>query len=482
MSSEPVNGKDRVAGTPAGHENWRSMTGFVLATIGSAIGLGDVWRFAYVAGAHGGGLFLLIYGAMLLLICMPLLIAELAVGKTAQRAPDRAFTFLLRADASPAATAAPRGLPIAGALGWLSVAAAFVTISYYSVICGWVYRYLFLYLASSRAQVAAAAGDGAFTAFIAQPLLPLAWHALAMAVCALIVAAGVRDGIERAVRWLLPMLFVLLVLLIGFGLSLPDAGKGLRFLFVPDWSQWNDPNLYLAALGQAFFSIGLASGCLMAYGSYAGASTSLPLASVSITLADTLASLIAGTAIFIAVFSFGHEPSAGPTLAFVTLPELFARMPAGQWVGIGFFLLLAIAATTSAVSLLEVPVAVIVQRWAVSRRRASLIAAGAAFLAGVPASLGYGPLRHLSVNLEGAGQRLPLLDALDTVLSEYLLPLNGLAIALFVGWWWDRAAAVRGAGLSPAVGRTWLWLLRHLVPATIAAVVISSVVMSVVRR
>lgn len=460
---------DAVAAEPADHESWRSMSGFVLATIGSAVGLGDVWRFAYVAGSHGGGLFMLVYLALLLLVCLPLLVAELALGKAAQCAPDRVFVTLARRQQD--ATAPPPGL---GLLGWLSVVTAFVALSYYWVISGWVFRYLFLYASSSTEMLAAAAQPGAFQAFTARPFAPLLWHGLVMSLCALIVAAGVRNGIERMSRWLLPALFVLLVALAIYGLTLPGAMQGLRFLFVPDWSQWRDPNLYLAALGQAFFSIGLASGCIMAYGSYARPSTSLPVASLAITLGDTLASVVAGMAIFMAVFSYGHSPTSGPTLAFVTLPDLFARMPAGRIVGLGFFLLLSIAAVTSAVSLLEVPVAVLIQRWRMSRRRATLAAAVAVFITGIPSSLGYGPLGHLGVRLEYGGERLPLLDLIDTVLSEYLLPLNGLAIALVTGWWWLRRSALAASGLDGWSGALWMWLLRFPVPIVIAAVLLGA--------
>lgn len=460
---------NELAATP---ERWRSMGGFVLATIGSAVGLGDIWRFAYVAGSHGGGLFMLIYVAMLLLICMPLLAAELAIGKAAQCAPDRAYQRVLVMSDALAGEPSHSVLRAVGALGWVSVIAAFVILSYYSVISGWVLRYLALFVFQDGATLDALAQTGAFEGFVARAWEPLAWHGLSILICAVIVTWGVRDGIERTARYMLPTLFLLLLALAVYASTLPNAVEGLKFLFVPQWSHWRDPNLYLAALGQAFFSIGLASGCLMAYGSYAGSGTSLPVATVAITLGDTLASVVAGMAIFMTVFSFGHSPGAGPTLAFVTLPNLFALMPAGRWVGLGFFLLLAIAAIGSAVSLLEVPVAVLKQRFGLSRRLAAPLVAMVVFLAGVPSSLGYGPLKHLGWQIEAHGERLPLLDLIDTLLSEYVLPLNGLAMAVFVGWVWNRKAAMTASGLQGRVGVIWLVLLRFLVPAMIAIVVV----------
>jgi neurotransmitter:Na+ symporter, NSS family len=442
---------------PPAHEHWRTGAGFVLAMLGSAVGLGNIWRFSYLVGDNGGAAFLLVYLLTIVVVGLPLLLAEMAIGKAAQRSPHAAF-----------ATIAP-GDRWAG-IGWLSVATPFVTLSYYSVVTGWTLKYLAVFTLSG---VDAGATAGRFAEFISRPLEPLAWHLLAMAIAAVIVVRGVRQGIERWNRVLMPGLLLLMLVLVVYSASLSGARAGYSFLLRPDWQQLADPRLYVAALGQAFFSIGLAMGAIITYGSYLPRGARLPGSAAKIAIGDTGIALLAGLVIFPAVFTLGVSPTEGPTLAFVTLPQLFAQMPGGRFVGIAFFALLAIAAITSAVSILEVPVAAPMQSRGTTRRRAAPAVAAAAFVLGIPAALGYGALADLRVPA-GAGDGLPMLDAFDALVSNLLLPLNGLAIALFVGWRWRRADAITAAGLGPRAGRAWHETIRFVLPVLIAIVLLGA--------
>jgi NSS family neurotransmitter:Na+ symporter len=439
--------------TQARHENWGSRAGFVLATLGSAVGVGNVWRFSYVAGENGGGAFLVVYLAVVSCVGLPLLIAEFAVGRGARRECGAAFAALV-----------PRSRW--RHLGSLGVTVACIVLAYYAVITGWVLKYLALYLGGAMAAQPPGGFGQVFAEHVARPFEPLAWQAGALAITAAIVAAGVRGGIERVVVLLMPALALLLLGLAAYSATLPGFGQGAAFLFRPDWDALSRPGLYLAALGQAFFSIGLAAGVMVTYGSYVPAGQRLPRAALAVVIGDTLFAVAAGLVIFPAVFGAGLDPAQGPALAFVVLPEVFARMPGGPLVGIAFFVLLAIAALTSLVSLLEVAVAFAMQRLGWSRRRASLALGALFFALGAPASLGFGPWSGLT----GPHGR-DVLSTMDFFAADLLMPLNGLLIAVFVGWVWSHAAARDGAGFErPALARAWRFLLRWTVPLLVGVV------------
>lgn len=439
------------------HEHWQSGRGFLLAALGSAVGIGNVWRFSYVAGENGGGAFLLVYLGVVLLVGWPLLLGEFALGRSVQRD-----------SASAVATLLPPRWRHAGLLG---VIASGLILAYYAVIAGWVFKYLGLYLFSPTHELASQGFATSFEAHLAQPLEPLAWQFLALALTAVVIARGVEKGIERISLILMPALAVLLLALALHSATLPGFGQSLEFLFRPDWSALTRADVYLAALGQAFFSIGLAMGVMVTYGSYQSAGRRLPTAALGIVVGDTLFAITAGLVIFPAVFSFGLDPAQGPGLAFVVLPGVFAQMPGGALVGMAFFLLLSIAALTSMVSLLEVPVAWFMQRFGGSRRRASLLLAGLIFLLGVPASLGFG----LWSNVHGPGGR-GILDSMDFFAVDLLLPLNGLLLAVLLGWLWPRHEALPAADLADSrLGRLWHACLRYLMPLLVVAVLASSV-------
>jgi len=440
--------------SPARASQWTSAFGFLLAALGAAVGLGNIWRFSYVAGENGGGAFVLVYVLAVLLVGWPLLIAELAIGRSTRA--DAVTSFSRIAPSRPWRW-----------VGWIGVSACIAILSYYPVVAGWVANYLWRYLSGPAALTGAEGYAQQFQSVIADPTRALLGHALVMMATIAVVAVGVERGIERACKFLMPLFLLLLVLLGGYGLSLDGAGRALSFLFTPDWAALSNPQTYLAAIGQAFFSIGLGMGVLITYGAYVPERENLPRAALFLVLGDTAIALLAGLVIFPAVFTYGMDPASGPTLAFAVLPEVFASMPGGRWFAIAFFLLLIIAALTSSVSLLEVPVAWMIARWKWQRARAALAVGGLTFILGVPVALGYGVLA-----LGEAGSPT-LLDRMDQVSSNILLPVSSIAIALMAGWAWHSRVALSAANLaSGAFGLIWIWGLRILLPLLIGLVTV----------
>ena len=440
---------------PIPRAQWKTRRGFILAALGGAVGIGNIWRFSYVMGENGGGAFLVVYLGAVLVVGLPMLLGEIAFGRAARREAASAFRHLGR----------NRLWRKAGILG---VLASFTVLTYYGVISGWSAKYFVDFASWVRApQPGAALSD--FQAFTAGRVEPLLWHALALAASIAIVAGGIERGIERACNYLMPALAIILVALALHSLTLPNAWRGLAFLFAPDWAAFTRPQVYLAALGQAFFSLGLAMGFLVTYGSYLPPGQPLPSAALIVTAGDSLFAIVAAIVIFPAVFSFGMSPEQGPSLAFVVLPEIFARMTAGQAVGIAFFGLLVVAAMTSLVALIEISVAFVNERFGQSRARAIALVGAAAFLLGVPSSLGFG--QWSDVRLAG----LPILDAVDFAASNVLLPLSGLAVAAFIGWHWREADALAAVGIrSAALARLWLLSMRYAAPAMIVIVLLRS--------
>jgi NSS family neurotransmitter:Na+ symporter len=437
-------------------EQWGSRTGFILATIGAAVGLGNIWRFAYIAGENGGAVFFFLYLVFVLLIGLPLVIAELALGRRGQGDAVAAFEVDARGSVWRHA-------------GWIAVVGAGLILSYYSVIAGWALKYFFGAVSGGLWQSAASGLGTYFEAFISGAVEPVLWQSIMLVATAVVVAAGVKGGIERINLWLMPLLALIVILLAAFALTLPGSSKGVSFLFSPDWSALTRPAVYLNALGQAFFSLGVGMAVFITYGSYLDRETRIPGAAATIALGDTIFAIVAGLAIFPAVFALGGDPAAGPRLAFITFPQVLLQMPGGTWIGSVFFLLLSAAALTSMISLLEVTVAVASDRLGLSRPRAVAIIAAAIFVVGIPSALSYGVLG----TWKPGGQ--PVLDAIDHAISNFVLPICGLSIALFVGWRLAPAAAKEAANLTyTAVGTIWLWLLRIGVPATIAIILLRS--------
>lgn len=429
--------------TGSGRGYWASRLGFILAAAGSSIGLGNLWKFPYMAGQNGGGAFVLCYLAFVAGIGFPIMVAEFALGRRSQRDVVGAFAVTCQ-PASPWRYA-----------GWIPVTAAFVLFSFYAVVAGWVLAYV------PKAAVGAFAGLDAsrigelFTSLVAQPGQVLTWQLLFVAATAAVVTSGIHGGIERCSRLLMPLLFVLLLLLVGYGLWRPEAATALTFLFKPDFSQLTAAAL-LEALGQAFFSLSLGAGVMVTYGSYLGPQERLLPLSLRITLLDTTVALCAGIAIFPLVFASGQSVAMGPGLVFKTLPLAFAQLPGGAVLGGVFFLLLAFAALSSSISMLEVAVSYLVDEKNWRRPQATWSLALAAFGLGIPSALSFNLWQQLTL-----GGRT-FFQWGDFLVSSVLLPLGGLLVALYVGW--RRLATPMELGASPSLYTLWLWLLRLVVP------------------
>lgn len=440
--------------TPAPQDDtWSSNLGFVLAAIGSAVGLGNVWRFAYVAGENGGAAFLAAYAFYLLVLGLPLVLAETGLGRHA-----RADVVGAVAEAAPG-----RGWGLGAKL--LVVASVFV-LGYYSLIAGWVLYYLTSALRWELWSVPEAAVGQYFHGFVASGVQPAIWQAATIVVCALVVAGGIQKGIERFSRLFVPLLGAMILGLALYAIQFEGAMAGVHFLFSPDWNLLLQPRVHLAAAGQAFFSLGVGLAIFVTYGAYLDRKEPLPRLAVAVVAGDTFFAIVAGLAIFPAVFAFGLNPAAGPGLVFEVLPQVFGRMPGGAFVGTAFFALLLLAAVTSMVSILEVSVAFVRRRYAWTRPVAVALCALAALAFGLPAALD--PL----IQAWTGARTTSLLTLSDRLVSHAILPLGGLFLALVVGWRWRKARALTAAGLGDgALAHGWFWSLRVLVPLLIVLMV-----------
>ncbi len=429
--------------------------GFVLAAAGSAIGLGNIWKFPYLVGQNGGGVFLIIYLGFILTIGVSVMLAELAIGRTGEKNPVGAFAHL-------------KGGPWV-AVGFMGVFTGFVILSFYSVVGGWTIAYAVKTATGLLALADAKALGEAFGAFVADPLEPIVYHGLFMAMTISVVARGIGTGIERACRVLMPALFVLLVVLCIRSVTLPGAGAGIAFFLDPDFSKVN-PGMVIAALGHAFFSLSLGMGAMITYGSYISRQTNLPVAALWVTSLDTLIAVMAGFLILPAVFAFGFDPGAGPGLTFITLPAVFSQMPWGGFFGTLFFVLLAVAALTSAMSLLEVVVAYLVDERRVSRPKAAMGAGVAIFLLGIPSSLSLGMWSDFTVAGKG------FFDAMDYIASNVLMPTGGIFISLFVGWVvFPKIMDAENGGIGHGFrwAKVWRAVCQYVAPAAIAWILVS---------
>ncbi|MBU9712996.1 sodium-dependent transporter [Evansella tamaricis] len=439
-------------------EQWASKMGFILAAVGSAVGLGNIWRFSYVTGESGGAAFLIIYVLCIFLVGLPVLLAEFSVGRRGQSDVIGSFNNI-----------APGKPWVLG--GIIGVLTSFLILSFYGVIAGWVVFFLFSYLTGSAQAVAGGEYADFFVNFIGGAAGPVIWQVIFMAAVVAIVYFGIKKGIELSNKIFMPLLALIILILAGYALTLDGAGEGLSFLFTPDWSAFGDASVYAAAVGQAFFTLSLGMGAMIAYSSYLPKNTKLPSAAGTVVTLDTLFAIIAGIMIFPVVFTFGVDPAAGPALIFITLPEVFNMMGgAGTFFAILFFFLVAIAALSSAISLLEVSVSYVMRQFNWSRKKAALIAGVVVTLFGVPSALSQGG--PLSGEIFG----LSFLDLVDTITDKYTLPLSGLIVALFVGWGWNKVDALKETGLTDSlIGVVWLWFIRVIAPLGILWILLQNI-------
>jgi len=460
-----------MATTSADREQWGSRLGFILAAAGSAIGLGNIWRFPYVTAENGGGAFVVVYLICIALICLPYLFAELALGRNSQKNPVGAIAAI------------KKGTPWV-LVGGLCVLTGVFILSYYGVVAGWALGYIFKAFVAPSVESAAY-----FRSFVESPTTVIPLAAAFMLFTILVVYSGVEDGIERWAKVLMPILLVLMFVVIFRSVTLPGAGAGLEFYLNPDFSKI-DSTVVLDALGQAFFSLSLGMGAMITYGSYLPKRENLLVSGGYVALFDTGIALLAGLMIFPALFAMGMEPKSGPALIFVVLPEVFAEMPLGNFVSAVFFVLLSIAALTSMVSLLEVVVSYFVDETEWSRRGAAWMIGGAILLFGLPSALSQGAVPALSDMSWLVGDRIfgeepGFLTIMDFIWGNISLALGALLISVFVGWVWGTGQAIEElrqgsgstfTGVAPAV---WSAFLKYICPVVIA-VILGGIVFGVI--
>ncbi len=437
-------------------ENWGSRIGFIMAAAGSAVGLGNIWRFPYLTGENGGGAFIIIYLVCILLIGLSIMTAEFAVGRRsglsavgAYKSYSNKWTF-------------------AGALGVLS---GFFIMGFYPVVGGWALAYI---AKSFTGLLAApeALGD-VFGAFISAPVAPLVWMLVYLAINVVIVAKGIAGGIEKAGKILMPTLFVLLIFIIVRSVSLPGAGAGLEFLFKPDWSVVTGQT-FLAALGQAFFSLSLGMGCMITYGSYLSKEEKLPNNALIVTMMDTGVAIMAGLAIFPALFAFGMEPAQGPGLVFVVVPQIFAQMGGiGVLFSAVFFVALFVAALTSSVSLMEVVVSYLIDSKKMARKPAVYGTSAVMAVMCILSSLSMGVMS--GVKIFGVG----VFDFFDILTDKIFLAIGGMLLAIFVGWVMKKEdlkdELTNGGTAAFGLFEVWYNLIKYVIPVAIAVVAFAGI-------
>ena len=455
-----------VADDVSRHGMWSSRLLFILAATGSAVGLGNIWKFPYITGENGGGAFVVVYLVCIAAIGIPIMIAEVMLGRAGRQSPINTMRTLSRqAYAGIPATDTILGGRLWPVIGWMGVLAGFLILSYYAVIAGWAVSYIFR-LGSGVFEGADGATAGAvFDEFLADPWSVLLWQTVFMVATILIVARGVARGLEVAVRWLMPLLLVLLLGLVGYGALYGDFASGADFLFSFDASKlsWDGT---LTAMGHAFFTLSLGMGAIMAYGAYMPSGTRIGSTVVTIAVLDTVVALAAGLAIFPIVFAVsGLEPGEGPGLMFVTLPIAFGNLPLGTVVGALFFLLVSFAAITSAISLTEPALAYFVEEYNAKRWRVAVSLGVICWLLGIGTVLSFNVWADNYIIGE-----LTFFAFVDYVSYKILLPLGGLLIALFGGWIVSKRIVDEQLGYQGWRRVTWMVAIRFVAPIGVLVV------------
>lgn len=438
---------------------WSTRLAFVLAASGSAVGLGNVWKFPYITGSHGGSAFILLYLLCLAAVAIPVLMAEVMIGREGRMSPVGTFDRLC----------SQHGIYRRWQIcGWLVMIAGFVILSFYSVVAGWAMAYV---VRTAMGQFTWVTADGAaaiFADLVEDPERLLAWHTLFMGLTILIVSRGVRGGLERAAAWLMPALVVLLLVLVVYGTRLHGFRAAVDYLLRPDFGAL-DHGAFLAALGHAFFTLSLGVGAMMTYGAYLGRNSSIGGSCLLVATLDTVVALLAGLAIFPLVFSNGLEPGLGVGLAFQTLPIAFGQLPNGVFLGTLFFGLLTLAALTSAISLAEPAVAWLQERRRMSRVKAATSVGIAAWALGLGSVVSF--TEHSRIDLLAGS----IYEFLDYAASNVMLPLGGLLVILFAGWVLPRSVVLDQLGGNhrrwPAI---WLRLARYVTPGLMLLVFLES--------
>lgn len=440
---------------------WTSRLAFIMAAAGSAVGLGNIWKFPYITGENGGGAFVLVYLACIFLIGVPVLIAEIMLGRRGGQSPIATMRTLTQTEGTA------KGWRI---IGWNGVVASFLVLSFYAVIGGWALVYIGKAAVGMFVGADAEAIGGQFNNLLANPWELLLWHSVFMAIVVFIVARGIRSGLEKAVGILMPMLFLLLIVMVIYAMNSGSFGRAVEFMFSPDFSRLTTEGV-LIALGHAAFTLSIGIGVLMAYGSYLPKNINIARTAMTIAVLDTGVALLAGLAIFPLVFANGLEPGAGPGLIFVTLPLAFGQMGGGIIFGTLFFALLLVAAITSAISMLEPVVEWLEEHKGASRLKSALGGGIAVWFIGIGTVLSFNVWGEVyPLGFMGFFEGKTVFDLLDFLVSNVLMPLGGMAIALFAGWAVTRDGLAEDIGLQGGAFNAFMLILKFVTPAGIAIV------------
>jgi len=444
--------------------SWSSGMTFILAAVGAAVGLGNIWKFPYIAGMSGGGAFVLVYLACVIFVAIPVLISELLIGRCGNRSPPEA----MRAVAESAGRSGRWSI-----VGFMGVIVGYLIATYYSVIAGWTVFYIFK-AANSFDGASAMDVAGQFDDLLANPGAMTIWHTVFISLALVIVGRGLRRGIERAVKMLMPALFVMLLVMIGYAAVAGDFKAGVDFLFNADFSKITG-EVVLAAIGQAFFSISVAMGLMMVYGAYVPKDVSLTRSAVIIAGTDTLIALLAGLMIFPIVFANGLDPAEGPGLIFKTLPAAFVGMPGGAVFGALFFVLLAFAAITSIIAVIEPIIAYAEDRWHMQRKVGCIVFGFLAWLIGLASIFSFNIWKDVTpLDMFDVFAGKTIFDLIDYFTANVMMPLGAILIALFVGWRMKPELIDSELSFgSSLLFNAWLWTIRVVAPLAILAILIS---------
>ena len=434
------------------HGQWSSRWTFILAATGSAVGLGNIWKFPYITGQNGGSAFVFVYLLCVAALGIPLMMAEILLGRRGRSTPIHSIQTLA------AEAKVGRWWQI---IGWSGTVAGVLILSYYSVIGGWTFAYIFKSAVGTFSGVSGQVAARTFADFVHSPTTLFLWHSLFMLLTLVVVAGGVKGGLEKAVQFLMPILVILLVIMVGYSTTTGFFSEGVVYLFTPDFSKLSGTSM-LTAMGHAFFTLGLGMGAIMVYGAYVPKGTSIASTSVMIALVDTLVALLAGMAIFPIVFANNLQPGSGPGLIFQTLPVGFGNMTAGVAFGTLFFILLLVAAWTSSISLIEPAVTWLIETFGMNRITAVLWSGCVTWV------LGLGTVFSFNIWEQVTVFGLNFFDLLDFITSNLMLPIGGILIALFAGWLMKSDISKEELNIqNPTTYRTWQVLVRYVAPLAV---------------
>lgn len=446
------------------HEHWSNRVAFLMASIGAAVGLGNIWKFPYTLGSSGGSGFLIVYLAAVALIAAPIMVAEMVIGRHGKLSAPNSMRLLAQRCGASGKWAW---------VGWMGLTGSFIVLSFYSVIAGWAMAYIFKTATGTFSELTPGGSAAVFDELLNSPLEMTFWHFVFMAITIFIVGRGINAGIEKAVNWMMPALFMMLLALVVYAAIQGDFAATLEYMFTPDFSKIT-PAVALAAVGQAFFSLSVGFGMILTYAAYLPDNVSLPRSTFIIAVGDTLVALLAGLAMFPIIFANGLDPASGPGLIFVTLSTAFGQMTGGTFVGTLFFLLIFVAALTSSIAILETMTARAEESAGMPRRVAAPLIGAAVFVLGLATVLSFNAWQD--VRLLGflkTFETKSIFDVLDYVVSNVLLPLGGMLFSIFAGWILSRESTVEelGMGDGPAY-RVWRFLARFVAPVAVGLVFI----------